>query len=70
MFEASIATKKVLRPNPPNSHIVGNVSAGNQPIFSGCSRDIVKVLAITGSFNVRFTPGSGHSGNIAANDRL
>ena len=45
MFEASIATKKELRPNPPNSHIVGNVYAGNQPIFSGCSREIVKVLA-------------------------
>ncbi len=45
MFEASIATKKELRPNPPNSHIVGNVYAGNQPIFFGCSREIVKVLA-------------------------
>ncbi len=45
MFEASIATKKELRPNPPNSNIVGNVYADNQPIFSGCSREIVKVLA-------------------------
>ncbi len=45
MFEASTATKKELRPNPPNSRIVDTVYAGNQPIFSGCSQEIVKVLA-------------------------
>ena len=45
MFEASIATKKELRPNPPNSHIVDTVYADNQPIISGCSQEIVKVLA-------------------------
>ncbi len=72
MFAASIATKKELRPNPPNSHIVDNVYAGNQPIFSGCSQEIVKVLASASGrkrtfifvdfndSNVRFTPGSGH----------
>ncbi len=72
MFEASTATKKELRPNPPNSHIVDTVYAGNQSIFSGCSEEIVKVLAsahgLTGTSdfvdfsisNVRFTPESGH----------